>query len=282
MAVGAECHASDTGGMIPEGQDLLPGLGVPDLDGPIAARRGDPPAIGAERHALGEIGVPDQRAYDAAAGRIDQLNIIANRLNLIANRRVFPGVGWDAFQDPPAVGACDGEVVEPTEGAKGGVGTRSRGRWDLLARVRVPEPRNDLGPRPQFVRGPSEGKVGPVQIRLRGDEAAVSAERGPGHPPGMPAVDDRTALQDVPDLDHALDAPGEDSPAVGVERHREHMAGVTMEVGQLTAVRHIPEPDAAVLAHRGEERTVATERDALGVPLVAVDDPGLFLRRRFP
>ena len=51
MAVGAEGHAVDTGGMIPEGQDLLPGLGVPELDGPVIARRGDPPAIGAERDA---------------------------------------------------------------------------------------------------------------------------------------------------------------------------------------------------------------------------------------
>ena len=98
----------------------------------------------------------------------------------------------------------------------------------------------------------------------------------------MPAVDDRAAPLDVPDLDHAVDAPGEDPPAVGVERHREHMAGVAVEVGQLAAGRHLPEPDAPVLAYRGEARAVGTERDAQDVPFVAIERPGLLVRVGFP
>ena len=90
------------GGMIPEGQDLLPGLGVPELDGPVAARRGDPPAIGAERDARDRVGVPDQREHDAAAGRVDHPD-------LRSARRIAILHPFD-LRDPPAVGARDGEV----------------------------------------------------------------------------------------------------------------------------------------------------------------------------
>src|SRR5262249_29861858 len=98
-------------------------------------------------------------------------------------------------------------------------------------------------------------------VHLRGNLAAVSAERSPGHPPEMPAEDDRAAAKRVPDLDHTLDASGEDPLAVGVERHREHVAGMAVKVGQLAAGRHLPKPNAAVLADRGDTSAVRAECD---------------------
>jgi hypothetical protein len=47
------------------------------------------------------------------------------------------------------------------------------------------------------------------------------------------------------------------------------MAAMAVEVGQLAAGRHFPEPNAAILAHRGEERAAGTERAARNVSLVA-------------
>src|SRR3954447_13937524 len=97
MAVGAECYTNDEGGMIPEGQDLLPGLRLPELDRPVVARRGDPPAVGAECDARDRSGVPHQLEHDTATGRVDDLNVVRC-------------LGLVDLRDPPTVRAGDFQV----------------------------------------------------------------------------------------------------------------------------------------------------------------------------
>src|SRR3954464_9971494 len=61
VGVGAERHAGDEAGMSAEAAEQVPGLAVPDLDGAVLARRGDPPPVtGAESHGTDVPAVPPQ------------------------------------------------------------------------------------------------------------------------------------------------------------------------------------------------------------------------------
>src|SRR5262249_5033961 len=54
IAVGAEVEPPDPVAVAPQDEELVAGGGVRDPDGPVPARGGPAPAIGAERHPLDE------------------------------------------------------------------------------------------------------------------------------------------------------------------------------------------------------------------------------------
>src|SRR5206468_3929795 len=58
--VGAERQATDEAGVTVEGEDQFSGPAVPDLDLAILTARGDPPAVGAERHRVDLPAVPPE------------------------------------------------------------------------------------------------------------------------------------------------------------------------------------------------------------------------------
>src|SRR5262249_4007853 len=149
-----------------------------------------------------------------------------------------------------------GESLEHRAGATGG------GRPDLLAGFRVPNPRG--------------------AVRLRGDEAAVEAERDTIDPPLARLEDDRPAPPGIPDLYRPVDSPRENPPAVGGERHREHVAVVAAEDRLIAAVRDLPDPDDPVLAHRRESLAVEAQRHPQDEPLVPVKGLGRLAGLRFP
>jgi hypothetical protein len=132
----------------------------------------------------------------------------------------------------------------------------------ILAGVRVPNPTG--------------------AVRLRGDEAAVAAERDTVDPRPTRVEDDRPASPEIPDLYQPVEAPREDPPAVGVERHREHVAVVAAEDRLLAAGRDLPEPDDPVLAHRREALAIGAECRPQDVPLLPVEGLGYLARLRLP
>ena len=92
---------------------------------------------------------------------------------------------------------------------------------------------------------------------------------------GMPPEDDRAADDHVPDLDRAVHAAGEDTPAIRVECQGIHAMGVAMERGQLAASLRVPEPDALVVAHRRELLSIGAEGEPLDIPAVTMNRPDL-------
>ena len=79
--------------------------------------------------------------------------------------------------------------------------------------------------------------------------AAVVTEFGRDDRAGMPPEDDRAAGDHIPDLDRAIQAAGEDTPAIRVECQGINAMRVAMERGQLAASLRVPEPDA-LACHR--------------------------------
>src|SRR5215471_17253500 len=105
--------------------------------------------------------------------------------------------------------------------------------------------------------------------------AAVVTEFGRDDRGGMPPEDDRAAGDHIPDLDRAIQAAGEDTPAIRVECQGINAMRVAMERGQLAASLRVPEPDALVVAHRHELLSIGAEGEPLDIPAMTMNRPDL-------
>ena len=160
VAVPAEGHQADRGGVPAQGEDLGPGRRVPQLDRPVTAGRGDAPPVRTVIHAQDASRVPSQGESLSAGRRIADLNGSfirpGDRLSIGAERYAAKGT----FHGSPRTlagesnPACDrvpdgqlaevGDRGEPTSvGAEGHAAEREHmptENFRLTAGRRVPEP----------------------------------------------------------------------------------------------------------------------------------------------
>ena len=118
-----------------------------------------------------------------------------------------------------------------------------------------------------------------LTVRIR---APVRRPAHAGNGTEVPAQDDRKLAQaDLPDADRAVAAGRRDESATGVERHRGHLARVA-DHWPTNLPLGGPEPAGAVVAPRGDQLSVGTERDRVDVALVAADHLQRLARLRRP
>src|SRR5262249_8613051 len=128
-----------------------------------------------------------------------------------------------------------------------------------LAGAQIPDPGRIVG-------------AGPHSSGLREEAPVVQAEGHTIDSAGMPAEHDPPARDGVPDLAPTIHAAGDDAPAMGVEGRGVHDIDMAVEPADLTAGRHLPQPDTPVLAARGKPLAIGAEGNLLDKRVVALED----------
>ena len=268
-----------------EGQQVLAGGDLEDLDRPVGRAGGELDAAGVE-------GEGQDRPLLAGEG--------ANGLGLDVAARELPEPG-----DAVGAGREDLLVVGQVGEAEHGVG-RSLDHALRGTRGRVPEadrlplvPRGDLVAVPSpgdrldvtGVAGEFEGRLGGLQVpdfddlpRRDGEPLAVGIEGDRSNPGGVLAQDLRGAGRgQLPDFGRLVEPAGEDSPAVLVDRDGEDQAVVAVEPAEFLPGGDVPEPDGLVEAAGDDGPAVGREGDGvdrLGVAVEGADGRGGLLGDR--
>src|SRR4051794_8207611 len=94
---------------------------------------------------------------------------------------------------------------------------------------------------------------------FREDTAAIAAERQPPDHTGVSLEHEGTAGPEVPELHRPVHTSAGELLPIGPEGDGMHEVGMAMQGAHVTAGRHLPELDAAILAAGGQEPAVGTE-----------------------